>query len=112
MSKGYGLADEMEASDKRQAKWEKQREKRGFDDTELWNLDSTLGKFMAPRLRAFRKQLHGHPGGLTEKQWDSYLVEMIYAFDWLRKGRQMCDTDERAEKGLDLFRKYLLNLWD
>lgn len=41
----YGLAfDEDIKEDVRQKKWKKQRKKRGFDDTELWNLDRTIAK--------------------------------------------------------------------
>lgn len=40
---------------KNMKKWEKQRYKRGFDDTELWGLDYTIASFILPRLIAFRE---------------------------------------------------------
>lgn len=57
MSKtNYSLSKTISKKDKRQKLWRKQRDERGFDDTELWNLDVTMAKFILPRLKEFHKQ--------------------------------------------------------
>lgn len=48
----YGFAHELPKEDERLTLFEKQREERGFDDSELWSLDCTLFKFLLPRLKA------------------------------------------------------------
>jgi hypothetical protein len=48
--------DKADANLKLRDKWFRQRVKRGFDDTELWDLSITLLKFLQPRLRAWIKQ--------------------------------------------------------
>jgi hypothetical protein len=45
----YGLSQEM-PDDTRQEKWKKQRETRGFDETELWSLDIAFAKMIVERL--------------------------------------------------------------
>lgn len=39
--------------DRREAKFKKQRQKRGFDDSETWSLDYTIACFLIPRLKRF-----------------------------------------------------------
>jgi len=46
----YSISKDVDADMPTRIKWSKQREKRGFDDTELWNLDVTISKFLVPRL--------------------------------------------------------------
>ena len=36
-------------------KFTKQRLERGFDDSETWNLDLTIAKFVLPRLESFKE---------------------------------------------------------
>lgn len=38
-----------------QNKWKLERKLRGFDTTELWNLDATIAEFILPRLIAFKE---------------------------------------------------------
>lgn len=51
-SPGYvGFANDVELMDnENQAMWKLQREVKGFDATETWNLDQTLFRFLYPRL--------------------------------------------------------------
>lgn len=41
--------------DNRQKIWKKQYNERGFDNTQLWNLDYTIIQFITPRLKEFKK---------------------------------------------------------
>lgn len=53
----YGLAHEMREDDDRLPGWFNQIKERGFDSTEMWNLDLTFVKFMTPRLESFKNTL-------------------------------------------------------
>ena len=45
---------DLSEDDERKELFKKQRLERGFDETELWNLDTTILKFILPRLKAFK----------------------------------------------------------
>ena len=47
----YGCAEDIYLTDKRRFRWLKDREKYGYDSTDLWSLDITIIKFMIPRLK-------------------------------------------------------------
>lgn len=94
--------------------YEEQRKVRGFDDTELWNLDVTIIKFMLPRLKVFRDKTHGYPSDFsTFEDWQAAIDDMIY---WMEKYvDDDCfthDTDEREARGFEAFKKYFTALWD
>lgn len=47
----------IDNTDDRWEDYKKQRLERGFDNSELWSLDSTIAEFVYPRLKAFYSQL-------------------------------------------------------
>ena len=109
----YGLAfTSYDKKDKRQKKWKKQRKVRGFDDTELYDLDVTMASFILPRLRRFKKVSITYPCE-TPEEWDAKLDLMISAFS------HICDRsfdisgkrDAEVEKGLKVFAEYFRALW-
>lgn len=110
-----GYAHTLPKDDKRHRRYAGQRRRRGFDDTDLWSLDHTLARWMAPRLKAFRKLVHGYPADLTPEAWDAELAKMQRAFELLADDRT-CDMDEASRKevenGLDSFRAWFHHLWD
>lgn len=66
------------------AKYKNQRIERGFDDTELWNLDKTIAKYILPRLVEFRKVVNGYPPEFDKfEDWLDIIDQMIYAFDYI-----------------------------
>ena len=98
------------------AKWRSQRLKRGFDDTELYNLDTTIASFLAPRLRALRESTCSYPSGLGMRKWKSYLKKMetafeLYAdkFNW--SARKERGNIRKVDEGLSLFHAYFYDLW-
>lgn len=98
------------------AKWRSQRLKRGFDDTELYNLDTTVARFLAPRLRALRESTCSYPSGITMRTWKSYLKKMetafeLYAdkFNW--SARKEKGNIRKVDEGLSLFHAYFYDLW-
>ena len=107
-----GCSSEISADDERQPIWAKQRAERGFDNTELWNLDVSIARFVLPRLKAFAEDLHGYPADLTEETWKAELNKMIAAFELSTE--VFSPTDEQSvaiEAGLDSFREHFHSLW-
>ena len=113
---------------KRARLFRKQRKERGWDDRDTWSLDSTIAKFVLPRLKRFKEVNCGYPVKLnspkedidSEKgmtKWNEILDHMIYAME-------ICSDEEfyyggslkkkewkRVDKGCKLFGKYFQNLW-
>lgn len=119
----YGLSAEMSANDRRQEYWKKQREERGFDDTELWNLDVTIAKFILPRLIAFKEYGHGVPGHIDpdntledkgEEKWNAILQEMIDGFDIIANDNFSFDKENNlaANQAIKLFAEHYFSLWN
>lgn len=113
----YGLAKEMPATDERHAKWDKQRQERGFDDTETWSLFTTISDFIYPRLIAFKEYKCDYPINLTLKNWDEILDKMIFAFkfysdEYKREKPASIETIQKVQEGMDLFVKYFRDLWN
>ena len=104
--------------DENDTKWdifEKQRLKRGFDDSEVWNLDATIARFIYPRLLVFIDDViknQCHPVDLTFDEWVDILKEMTEGFKLMSQDNEKSDDEYKIiEKALDLFRKYYHNLW-
>jgi hypothetical protein len=84
----------------RRIKFLYQRITRGWDDSQTWNLDYEIAKFIVPRLKRFKEITIGVPCNLpsfnidqrsedadkkAEKEWDDILDKMIKGFEWLLK---------------------------
>ena len=112
----FSCFDKQNSSRKHLRLWKKQRLERGFDDSECWNLDCTFGMFIVPRLKVLRRNHNGYPDELgSGEKWDKVLDEMIWAFDMASKHFEYDWTEEdvkRIKKGLKLFAKFYLHLWD
>lgn len=113
----------IERTDKRWKEYKEQRLTRGFDDSELWNLDSTIVGFILPRLKAFRDVGFGYPSSVeTMEEWTKILDKMIKGFEYyldeklgedkkLSAKDNLINHNKIVEEGLDLFCKYFYNLW-
>lgn len=62
--------------------------KYGFPDEQVFDFFSWHSKIVLPRLKRFRKNLHGYPSGLTETEWGEILDKIIWSFEH-------CDDDIR-----------------
>lgn len=104
---------------KRYKNWFKflwQRWTRGWDDSECWNLDYSLAKMIAPRLRRFKETKNGwNPSDMTVEEWETILDKMIAAFEYYgsdeRWGGNEFEMCELHQEGIDLFAKYYGRLW-
>jgi hypothetical protein len=105
----------------------------GFDLTDLWSLDSSITKFVYPRLKQFIKQgTQGHPGLIEDDKfikdnnlspyvgkdgmetWNNILNKMLLGFEALNKQEDMYSDESQSnvEEGLRLFALFYQNLWD
>jgi len=96
-----------------------------FNDSDLWNLDLTIAKFVLPRLQEFKKNNTGYPGYLTEIEWEEMLDKMIYAMqgivdEFSAENILACDAHfdkpeehwVKVRDGLCLFGEHFMELWD
>jgi hypothetical protein len=97
---------------KRAFRYYGQRLTRGWDDSDLWNLDATISKFVLPRLRRFKENQFGYPSNMTEEEWRGVLDQMILAFENNLLDFPTREQDQQVEEGLALFAKYYVHLWD
>ena len=98
------------------SRWEtftKQRLERGFDDTELWNLDGTIAKFIYPRLKRFAECSEGvRPGDMDYDEWKKILNKMVQGFELISLDREKTDDEQELEsEALDLFCEHFFSLW-
>jgi len=98
----YGSSHEM-PMDARTPIWDKQRQERGFDDTELWSLDITFARFMLPRLQAFRNTPHGIK--------PEVLDGIIEGFQDIADQECCTSPTSKAERAVELFAKHFFALW-
>lgn len=90
-----------------------QRLERGFDESELWNLDGTIAKFIYPRLKEFYEVCPNHPINMEQEVWLDILKQMVDGFELMAS-----DVDKSEEEfkiinnALKLFSKYFLDLWN
>jgi len=98
--------------------------KTGFDHDEAFDFVAWHSQVVLPRLKFLRENHTGYPLSLEKKaglptgisdeeknkKWDKVLAEIIWAFENIET------TDERdrkkVERGLSLFGKFYLDLWD
>ena len=96
-------------------KWQKLT--RGYSDEELWNLDSTICKWLLPRLKTFKEKTIGFPPTLNSpEEWGDILEKIILALelhvsDLPDSPEQVRIECKQIEEGLELFGKYFCNLW-
>lgn len=113
----FTLGDE---NDEREPEWKAQRLTRGFDTTELWSLDCTIAKFIAPRLKVFleqAEQIEDHPGQITFQEWKVILEQMIEGFEIYPNHFHWTEEEsdanwKKVDKALSLFHKWFFNLWN
>ena len=105
--KNINFSLELNENDTRKELFKKQRLERGFDDTELWNLDMTILKFILPRLKLFKEKTGNYPPELkSAEEWDACIDKMIKSIESI-----LTDSFDADFEGFELFKKYFLDLW-
>lgn len=132
--KGYGYS--VKRDNKNFKKFKKQRETRGFDNTELWNLDVAIAKFIAPRLKAYILHKDGGvpqslvpdvevPGAkftpyensddhnVVLAHWNDKLQKILKYFEYVANEKDTSDrVPDELKEGLKLFAEHYADLWD
>lgn len=103
-------------TDEREIRFKKQREERGWDDSETWSLYSKITDFVLPRLKRFRELHKDYPMGLSIEKWDDILDKMILAFEILQRDEyssidEAYRQSDQIKVGLKLFAEYYTDLW-
>ena len=98
--------------DKREKEYSKQRIERGFDDSELWNLDMTISKFIVPRLEAYIE----YAGNIIDQNEDTRMKinSLLEALKLISDQKNLYPSDEEKEKikkGLSYFNQVFERLW-
>lgn len=98
----------LKKDDKREKEFSKQRIERGFDNSELWNLDITICKFIIPRLEAF---IEVDPFIRTD-EWKSDVQKVLNSLKKIASD-DYCPAvkDDQLEQDLTLFPKIFFGLW-
>lgn len=116
----YGIPNvcfsKITEKDDRWEKYTQQRLERGFDNSELWNLEGTIAKFIAPRIRAFyedAKQGSYRPDGISREEWLDALRKISEGFELMALDREKTEYEEAVEcEALGLFSDYFFTLWN
>lgn len=102
------------------------KKKRGLSkikNSELWNLDYTICKFMIPRLEKFKLvNTMSRPARLRSMdEWHNIIDKIIWSFQFALDVIEMNYSNEyrldennwlKYNEGMDLFKEYLMDLWD
>jgi len=91
-----------------------QRITRGWDDSDTWELDFTIAKFVLPRLKRFKELNLLYPPETTEEQWDKDLDDIIFAMEvevYGNENKLGPEGWDRVHKGFQLFGKHFRGLW-
>lgn len=108
----FGL--KVDDLDERAKRFEKQREDRGWDDSETWSLDIAFAKWIVPRLERFREITIGHPMGTTEEKWDKVIGDMVDGFKIMIEDDCIPESKKRLKKvtkAIHLFHEHFFSLW-
>ena len=114
-----------------QVKYGFQRMFRGYDDTEVFDMDMAFIDRYLKILKDFRKNHCGYPPSITNEQWDDILDEMIKHLTLMNENNIMSELkkgmpdsfEPNYETVMDvmsrhkneffaLFSKWFYNLWD
>ena len=99
---------------KRHINWFIQRRYLGFDVRDTWSLDTTISKWLLPRLKMFKEVNIVYPIDLTPESWDAILDKII---DSLEKNVNKFDNEysveewKKIQEGFELLGKRLPDLW-
>jgi len=96
--------------------------KNGYSIRELWSLDYTLAEYILPRLIQFKENNNmSYPCAFKDsEEWHKVIDEMIWSFDFIvndrdlecKGGKDIIKSYKKVQKGLNLFGKHFMHLWD
>jgi hypothetical protein len=96
------------------------KNKYGFVDKEVWDLDDTITKFLIPRLKRFKEVNNSFPPKLTWKRWNKILNEIIKDLEFSTldnnyDGKKYINFQnkqiEKRKEAMHLIAEYMEWLW-
>lgn len=92
---------------------ERQRVETGVSFYDWINFNTYVSHIMVEGIDRFLNNGCGHPGLLTEEEWDAILMEMRYGFDLMRKEKEDVEGyAEATKRSLELLSEWFYDLWD
>lgn len=76
-----GFLPKLDTADPLYKKLSKQKDKKGFDDSEIWLLNETMALLLIPRLKRFIKINRTHPENLTLDEFNFKLCFILKSFE-------------------------------
>ena len=100
----------LSKTDEREEEYKKQRIKRGFDDSETWSLDSTIAKFIVPRLERYQEIANSYL--IRDQELIDNIELFLKAMKIVSQGGVATTLEmEEINKGLECFPKIFNSLW-
>lgn len=111
----------IDSGQARQLSYYWQRDWRGFDGSEFWNLDSKILEYLVPRLERFSKVSDGQKWAIGfkdgEEIWEKgskFVDEMVKGFKILKEKQYSKTTEydkQCINRAFNLFKRYFGSLW-
>ena len=94
-----------------------------IQDNECWDLDLTIIKFILQRLKKFKEiNINSYPNKCGSiENWHKIIDKIIWSFQFALDVAEFNYSNEyrlsennwsKYDEGMDLFKEYLLDLWD
>lgn len=101
-------------------KYSMQRIRRGWCDSDTFDMDMWFLNVFPEMLKYFRNNLHGYPAyihgkEMTQDKWNAIIDEMITCFEkagYTKHGRYTDEAVACKNRGFELLSKYFYFLWD
>jgi len=117
---GFIISDALEDLEELK-KIKEQMNKPLFTTEELWDFEYHLAKIILPGLISFKDKSLGHPGNITQEEWEEILDKMIWSFNEKANGEPSRPKDireaidgfyyKKLQEGFELFGLWYQNLW-
>ena len=113
----------IDSGQDRQLSYYWQRDWRGFDGSEFWNLDNKILEFLVPRLERFSYWSSGHGWPTQNKKGEVEYVdggkitkEMVEGFKllkdhYLHNHKLTISDKQKINRSFNLFKEYFGDLW-
>jgi hypothetical protein len=91
--------------------WKQERIERGFDNTELWNLDCVIARFIVPRLEEYLRQTDGFI--IWQNGEDKMIKKALEALKLYSEDRVIFSEEENKTitEGFEALPQILGRLW-
>lgn len=89
----------------------KQRLINGYDDSETYSLFTTNSQWLVPRLERFITIKKGHPGDISDEEWNDILNKILKAHKIIAQDDYSSEDIKIVKEGLKLYAEWYQHLW-